>query len=123
MVPSTTLETLTLACKISENIFLSLGLLETTLEITSLSPSVDWNGTPTPGEVIVLEGGLGKGTGTRENLLLPAVLSSPDHLHRVTLVPMQWLDGGVLLRVSTLHRQTHIRCLKSCVPIGFLDGP
>ena len=59
MVPSTTLETLTLACKISENIFLSLGLLETTLEITSLSPSVDWNGTPTPSEVFISRRGQG----------------------------------------------------------------
>ena len=26
---------------------------ETTAEITSLSPSVDWNGTPTPSEVVI----------------------------------------------------------------------
>ena len=45
-----------------------------TAEITSLSPSVDWNGTPTPSEVFVLEG-----AGTRENLLLPVTKATrPD---------------------------------------------
>ena len=37
---------------------------ETTAEITSLSPSVDWNGTPTPGEVFILEGDRDKGEST-----------------------------------------------------------
>jgi len=43
-------------------------------EKKSLSPSVNWNGTPTPSEVFVLEG-----AGTRENLLLPVTKATrPD---------------------------------------------